>query len=66
MTDPIYNNTFDLTPLRQAVKFTQKLNGIDYVNFNICGDIAPSCDKKTHVAACYSENGTEHIMGMYT
>lgn len=63
LTDPIYNNTFDLTPLRNALKFTQKLSGTDYVNFNVCGDIVPNCNGLSHVAACYSQNGTEHVMG---
>lgn len=65
LTDPIYNNTFDLTPLRTDLKYTLNLSGSDYVYFNLCGDIVPKCNGKTHVAACYRENGKEHVMGKF-
>ncbi|KAJ6638492.1 Cation-independent mannose-6-phosphate receptor, partial [Pseudolycoriella hygida] len=64
VTEPLYNNTFDLTPLRQALHHQLYLSGSDYVNFNICGDVIPPCNGKTHVAACYTHNGTDHVMGL--
>ncbi|KAG4079051.1 hypothetical protein HA402_001706 [Bradysia odoriphaga] len=63
LTDPIYKNTFDLTPLRTTFNYTQVLTKTDYVSFNICGDILPKCNNLTHVAACFSKNGSEHVMG---
>lgn len=66
ITEPMYKNTFDLSPLYTTLNYTKMLSNTDYVTFNVCGDIIHTCNNLTHAAACFSRNGTEHLMGKCT
>lgn len=63
ITEPYYNITFDLTPLRKDGGY--KINGFDndQLDFNICGRLNKPCGDAASVAACLDKNNKKLKFG---
>lgn len=63
VTEPYYNITFDLTPLRKDGGY--KINGFDndQLDFNICGKLNKPCGDSASVAACLDKNNKKFKFG---
>lgn len=65
ITEPYYNITFDLTPLRKDSGY--KINGFnnEQLDFNICGKLNKPCGDAAAEAACLDKNNKQLKFGKH-